>query len=180
MTVITKVSIKQRQWRGYDDPGLPVGMYWSADSVVGDATGGFQTVQFIFRAEANPLTGRFFNIEQYVVNKGGSDQSGVMKVSNFESVSPSGLINFERQIRLVANSPGDFDLSLSPDLSFSTPIFLGSPDALKDLEAQVNFRFVNVDTEQLVVSIQGYIWEARSVMSEGGLRRPADSLYGSR
>lgn len=179
MTVVAQTGIFQRTWRGYDDPGLPVGMYMSSTSVLGDTSGGSSTIQFIFRAEAAPVTGRFYNIEQLDVNRVGTQQrEGFLQSFNFESVGPTGLVNFERRLVLEPNN-GTFGSALDHgQLGFRLPLFLGSPQALADLEAQVNIGFNNADGVTILATIQGYIWEPRSIMAEGGLRRPIDSLYG--
>lgn len=177
MTVSADVGIRQRTWAGYTDPGLPVGMYRSEQVVTGDVSGGVMLVQFIFRAEANAVTGRFYNIEQLEVMRAGVAVNGNLQTFNFERVGPSGLVNMEHRLRLELDG-GTFGSSLDMDASVEMPLFLGSPQALADLEAQVNIIFPNTNAVAMAAIIQGYIWEPRSILAEGGLRRPVDSLYG--
>jgi len=61
---------------------------------------------------------------------------------------------------------------------FPLPLFLGGAAPVPALAAQVEVGTNNVNMATLLVTIQGYIWEPRSVQAEGGLRRPIDSLYG--
>jgi len=177
MTVAGETGIAQRIWRGYDDPGLPVGMYRALTSVTGDMSGGNMLITFIYRNLGDSLTGRFYNIEQLEVNRTGSPTNGFLQSENFETVGPTGLINFERRIRLDA-SGGSFVNAMNPGESVKLPLFLGSSQAVPALAAEVNIGFANTNLLVLVASIQGYIWESRSIMAEGGLRRPQDSLYG--
>jgi len=153
-------------------------MYRAEGTVTGDVSGGLELVQFIFRAESNPVSGRFFNIEQLAVMRVGSATNGFLQTFNFEEVAPTGLVNMEYHLRLELDI-GTFGSALDgKNGGPALPLFLGSPDAVADLEAQVNIGFTNVDGVALAAMIQGYIWEPRSIMAEGGLRRPVDSLYG--
>jgi len=177
MTVIGDSGISQRMWRGYDDPGLPVGMYLASQTVVGDVSGGNMLIIFTFRDEAEPVSGRFYNIEQLEVMRSGAPINGFLQSINFEAVGPTGLVNFERRLRLE-DDRGTFGNALDPGASVRFPLFLGSAQAVAALTASVNIGFPNADALVLAVSIQGYIWEARSILAVGGLRRPLDSLYG--
>lgn len=178
MTVTAKLHVSQRPWRGYLDPGLPVGMYIASGTVLGDGSGGNEVIQFIFRGEGNSVTGRFYNIEQLEVMRASTvAQNGFLESFNFESVGATGLVNYERHLRVEVDED-NFGTALDQSTGPKMPLFLGSAQALADLEAQVNVGFKNGLNITLAASIQGYIWEARSVMAEGGLRRPADSLYG--
>lgn len=177
MSVVVADAINIRPWRGYDDPGLPVGMYFAQNSVTGDATGGGQTVIFEFKGENEPVSGRFFNIEQ--MNAFFSDvntRAASMLINNFETLGPVGLVN--RQYRLQLENNLNSVAALNADTFLPLPLFLGSVAPVASLAAQVEFRVPNVDLTSWVVTIQGYIWEPRSVQAEGGLRRPTDALYG--
>lgn len=152
-------------------------MYLASTSVTGDASGGRMTVQFIFRPEGTPVSGRFYNIEQIDVMRTGGASSGVLQSFNFEAVGPTGLVNFERPLRVIDDN-GNFGNALDLFQGPKLPLFLGSGQAVASLEAQVNIGFTNTLGVVLAAAIQGYIWEPRSILAVGGLRRPIDSLYG--
>lgn len=177
MAVISQVRVLQRIWRGYDDPGLPVGMWVSSTSVLGDASGGNISIEVIFRGANQAVTGRFYNIEQIAVVKTGMAASGGIQYLNFEEPGPTGLVNFEDRLRLDP-AVGQFGQALTPSNSVRLPVFLGSTQAVPGIATVVAISFLNAIGETLAARLQGYIWEARSVMAEGGLRRPLDSLYG--
>jgi len=177
VTVSVTDLITPRPWRGYDDPGLPVGMYFAQNAVTGNASGGDMIVFFTFKEEGGPITGRFYNVEQYnVFHSASAGKSGHMVATNWESVSPAGLVNRQWRYELAANADGGS--AEKGDVYIPMPLFLGAAAPLVDLKSTLEFGIDNVDLTSLVVSIQGYIWEARSMQAEGGLRRPADSLYG--
>lgn len=178
MTVSVTNVVVPRPWRGYDDPGLPVGMYFAQNAVTGDMTGGDMSVFFVFKAAGSPVSGRFFNIEQ--INVFHSDTTAKachVVATNWESVSPAGLVN--RQWKLQLSTNANNVSAMNDQMYLPLPLFLGQAAPVASLEAQVEVGIDNVTVTSLIVSIQGYIWEPRSVMAEGGLRRPTDSLYGS-
>lgn len=175
MSVVADFPVIQRPWAGYDDPGLPVGMWIAQGTVSGDMTGGDASVVFVFKPAGNPLGGRFYNIEQLEVHTtNASVNEGGLLFNNFEIVGTTGLVN--RLTHLSLESDGITDAGLIPG-DLQLPIFIGRPQ-LVDLEAAVQVRLANTTIEVLFATIQGYIWEPRSLLVAGGLRRPPDSLYG--
>lgn len=153
-------------------------MYFAQNAVTGDASGGDMIVFFIFKGEGEPVSGRFFNIEQFNAFHSTTGLKAIhMQANNWESVSPAGLVNRQWRGELEDNANGVSCLNQA--LEFPLPLFLGQAAPLVDLEAQFEVGIDNIDLSSLVISIQGYIWEPRSVQAEGGLRRPTDSLYGA-
>jgi len=177
VTVSTSDSIRIRPWRGYDDPGLPVGMYVAQGATLGDASGGDRIIFFDFKGEGNPVSGRLFNIEQInVIATGATAQVGHMVANNWESVSAVGLINRQWRFNLVNNNNGFAAMDEREYLPM--PLFLGAVAPIPSLAADIEIGTDNEDGDTLLATIQGYIWEARSIQAPGGLRRPTDSLYG--
>ncbi len=177
MTVAVTNAISIRPWRGYDDPGLPVGMYIAQNAVTGDASGGNMTVIFIFKPEGEPVSGRFFSIEQFDAHHSSAGLfTGFAVANNFETLGPVGLVN--RQWRYVVSDNRNGVGALNSDIYMPLPLFLGSAAPVASLSAQFEVGVDNIDLSSYVVTIQGYIWEARSIQAPGGLRRPVDSLYG--
>ncbi len=177
MTVSVSNAISIRPWRGYDDPGLPVGMYFAQNSVVGDATAGDMSIFFEFKGEGEPVSGRFFNVEQInAFHSNQSSRAGHIVANNWETIGPVGLVNRQWKFQLVDNA--NDVAAMSDTLYFPLPLFLGSVAPLASLAADLEVGTANIDLASLTVTIQGYIWEPRSIQAPGGLRRPVDSLYG--
>lgn len=177
MTIVSNNNVQQRTWRGYDDPGLPVGMYIAQGLVTGNGTGGQMEVIFQFRNEGSAASGRFYNIEQVECQISATTTREIfIKATNWDIIGPAGLINREWSAQ-VTNNNNDI-AAMATIRQFPLPIFLGITSPVPSLAAQIEVGSVNVDLTALTATIQGYIWEARSVMAEGGLRRPVDSLYG--
>jgi len=176
VTINANFPVVQRPWKGYEDRGLPVGMWVAQGSVQGDASGGQMTVAFNFKGEGEALGARFYNLEQIEVHTtANSVANGGLVIENFDIVATTGLIN--RQKHLAIESDGTTDASLRDGEGPRLPIFLGRPQ-LVDLATDLRVAIPNALNEVLFFTGQEYIWEPRSLLTDGGLRRPLDSLYG--
>jgi len=176
MAVAGIVTVTQRPWQGYSDPGLPVGMWVSQGTVLGDASGGNQSVIMRFKEEGDPLGARFYNIEQMEVHSTrqvGALRAGLL-IENFDIISSTGLVN--RQIHIAMQTDGITDSAMISG-NMKVPIFMGRP-TLVGVSSQLTARTLNTLNETWFFTAQGYIWEPRSLLVDGGLRRPLDSLYG--
>jgi len=176
MTISTLFTITQRVWRGWRDPGLPVGAYIAATTVQGDASGGRQLVIFQYALEGDPVSGRYYNIEQLTSHISTFTAiNGGLTATNWESVGPTGLADRVWALRYETD---DVNLAALAERQPQVPVFLGTPQPVPALASQVSIGIPNVLNRVLFAQIQGYIWEARSVNVDGGLRRPVESLYG--
>jgi len=177
MSVTFNAPVSRRQWRGYDDPGLPVGMWFSQGAVTGDVSGGDMTVITTFHFEGDGISGWFYDLEQMnIFNSDTTTKGGHIIANNFETLGPVGLVN--RQWRFELENNGNDVSALNEGTHVPLPLFLGSVAPVQSLASSLEIGINNIDLSSLIVTIQGYIWEPRSVQAEGGLRRPADSLYG--
>jgi len=177
MTVSANATIRNRSWRGYDDPGLPVGMYFGQTAVTGDATGGNMNVFFEFKGEGDPVNGRFYNLEQLnIFHSDTTAKTGFVVANNWETIGDVALVNRQWRYELEGNKNGV--TAITNQTHFPLPLFLGSAAPVPALACSLQVGVDNIDVTSLIVTIQGYIWETRSIFAEGGLRRPVDSLYG--
>lgn len=178
MTISAQVTITQRLWRGWDDPGLPVGAYIASQTVTGDASGGTQIVFFDFAGEGDPVSGRYYNVEQLTAHHSdAATVEGTMRAINWESVGPTGLADRIWSLSFITDGVGDSGLNYSR-ISGIFPVFLGQPQPVPALASTLDVRIANSLNRVLFAQIQGYIWEPRSNMVDGGLRRPVEALYG--
>lgn len=175
MTISAVFPVIQRPWKGYEDRGLPVGMWIAQGTTLGDASGGANNVIFVFKAEGEPLGARFYNIEQIEAhNTLPTNADAMLVIENFDIVGPTGLVNRRSHFNLLASVS---DAALSAQEHTLLPIFLGRPQ-LVGLSSQIRLEGTNTLNETQFFTAQGYIWEPRSLLEDGGLRRPLDSLYG--
>lgn len=177
MSITASVTITPRVWRGWLDPGLPIGAYIASQTVTGDVSGGDQIVFFDFALEGLPVSGRYYNLEQLTSHfSDDATVAGSMRAINWESVGPTGLA--DRQWATIYQGDGVTDAQLSAQTLPKFPVFLGQAQAIPDLRTTLELRIANVLNRVLFVQIQGYIWEPRSILVDGGLRRPFEALYG--
>jgi len=178
MTVIGVGPVQPRMWRGYDDPGLPVGTYISQGLVIGDASGGTMEVEHQFKLAGIPGSARFYNIEQLnVFSTELLQDSGFMIFVGFEDL-PTINVTVQRWTFALINDGGSFTTMGFGQFPL-LPVFIGqsTPDA--SVLAAVRLGTPNKGAGIILQSvIQGYIWEPRSTQAPGGLRRPLDALYG--
>jgi len=178
MTVTGETNIAFRSWRGFDNPSYPVGMYIANFVVIGDATGGVMRILFPFKEDGQRADGRFYNIEQmsaFVSINPGIPIEGSIRVLGFDSVGP--FIIGEQNYRFDLVGAGSV---ISAAQNFPVmPLFLGQTGRLEGTSSELQVQTGNLLAVIFAVTIQGYIWEPRSILAEGGLKRPPDVLYGS-
>lgn len=180
MTIVANFPFRRLPYRGYDDPSLPVGIWWGSGTVVGDASGGTAQVRFEFAAEGVPVSGDIFNLEQLsVLLSVLANEDGFLTTVGLAPAS--NLPAFDRiwalELGAIGSGSGNSALSFNrPQL----PLFLGTRRGDVD---DVALLAVGVDnptvTDSLSASAMGYIWEARSILAPGGPQRPARSLFGA-
>lgn len=179
MSVSVRTVVIPRLWRGYEDPGLPSGGYIANLIAVGNATGGQVTLNFDFKPQLESASGRYYNIEQINMFKTSTTTAQVaMQINQFEEVGRIAISTRRERFGLFTDDNGhaaiDYGTSDAPPM----PYFLGKSTRTVSLFAVVIFGIANVDLVVYSVTISGFIWEPRSTMMPGGLRRPIDSLYG--
>lgn len=180
MTIIAAQRIRRLPYRGYDDPRLPVGMWWGSATVVGDASSGTMQVSFEFSAEGDPPTGDIYNLEQ--ISALISDDTAREGFLTTVGMTPSrGLPGFDRSWRLRYEDQGvqNGNTALDFRVGIGKPLFIGTLRGGVDAVGAIRAGLNNLTaTDSLSVSMMGYIWEARSVLAEGGPQRPSNSLFG--
>lgn len=177
MSVIADSAIVPRMWRGFDDPSYPVGTYISNFVIIGDATGGNMQIQFPFKIEGAPATGLLYNIEQisaFVSVNTGIPFEAFIRILAFEALGP--FIIGDRSYRFDLQG-GSSVLSMGTNFP-PMPLFLGASARLASSFSVVQIGTGNLNATILSIDIQGYVWEPRSILAEGGVKRPADNLYG--
>ena len=174
--------MRRRIWRGYDDPGLPSGMWYGWVQGTGDVSGGSIILDVTLEpAEAGPvvpgLSGVHYSLENIVVQSTfNSTTNGILRLINLTPPEAGALYTKQYTVGYSANEPGDAAMLIGTQL-LQRPLFLGSRQLVSTVAA-LRFEVDNTDAEVIVFWAEGYLWEARSISAPGGLRRPVDSLYG--
>jgi len=178
MSVTAVAPVSPRAWRGYDDPGLPVGAYISLGLGIGDGSGGVLQIEHQFKIANTAGSGRFYNIEQFnAFSTEATEVNGFLFAVGFEEL-PTANVTVQRWAWVSRTDGGGFTVAQYTQLP-DFPIFIGQSSPQASVLAAVRVGHANPGAGLVLQSvIQGYIWEPRATQAEGGLRRPVESLYG--
>lgn len=174
MTVNATELVRFRQFRGYEDPSLPL-LYWAATvSVVGDGSGGQRQLSMIFNPSTAPRPPLFYSLEQLTIfDSDNNAKAGVLEAINLDDVGGITMI-MTRVMPLVAgltqSGPTVVDLEAIQGYYIGGAVDAGT-------ETRLGFRSTNVTGTVLVANAQGYAWGPRSILAPGGLQRPVQGLY---
>ncbi len=178
MSVAIAFRVETRPWRGYDDPGLPTGLWLGQGTQVGDGTGGVNQIDLVFKLSGQALDGRVWSLDQLSVASGVSaDVSGTLITQNMDFLSPSRALASVQWTFTLLNGVTNGDAQ-TPLNALTKPIILGAANSV-GLGAALRCQVDNADPGALTVTAGGYIWGPRSVLAEGGLRRPAQGMFGA-
>lgn len=116
MAVLGSAIIRQRLWRGYDSPGLPVGMWASWVNVQHDVSGGDAVAAILFQpgeGTGSRVDGRFYNVEQLeIFSTLSTNPVASLLIVNFSIRIDGALTNREITIPLGANEGGEHGIRL--------------------------------------------------------------------
>jgi len=175
MSVIIDAHVAPRSWRGFDSPGMPIGTWIGHNALIGDATGGTMTIQFVFKEEGQAVTGLFYSIEQF----------DIFTTSHLNTFGGIRVLGFEQTPFIIGERHGHFFLDptgpvFSGGHSFpTTPYFVGQSHFLRSGGSFVTVTLTNQNITVLSAVLMGYIWEPRSILAEGGLQHPTTALWGT-
>jgi len=180
MAVVGSFNYDIRPYTGYSDPGLPIASYIAQGGLVGDASGGNVIFTFIMMTEQEEKITEMFNLEELELDTDGAGEAFLMETVNMDSLSRNRSASKRKWQGATIAFGSD---SASPFLHLSTfrPMWLGSPNLdARAGTAGLRFSFANTDLRLYAVTIQGYIWSSRSILADGGPRRPlGGGLFGS-
>jgi len=170
-----------RPYAGYAAPGLPDGFWAVHASVLGDATGGLQSINIRFSASVQPSVSALWNLEQLIASHSNPSNSTIRidfgNMDIFPVGSSTGALT--KQAGAILNALPVFTATeaLRINQLIDKPIFLGA--AGKAVNGDIAFDMDNVDATSFSIFAQGYFWGPGALNAEGGPQRPPNSLYGS-
>jgi len=165
-----------RPYRGFDNPAFPVAHWVAGEFVIGDLSGGTSDFTIVFKPGGQPLSGRLFNIEELSISESAN-------AGEFRSLQSIGMDRFNPllgpttwDLAFVLQS-GNFEATQPAILANAFPAFLGAAVSVASVAA-LQYTGTNSNGNIVRLRAMGYIWEARSILAEGGPQRPPTALYG--
>jgi len=178
MAVEIATSVRRARYQGSTDPALPTGSWFAQVGVAGDASGGAHTLLFRFGAAGIRDT-NMYSVEKLMGSIGAAAPVNAMLAVVNMGQEPDVSDQFQ-SYDLFYNDNGvgiTPRVSIDPRSLLFLPLWLGEKQTLS-VDAQIRIEITNTDTVVSTIRMEGYIWSARSVLADGGPRRPPGSRYG--
>ena len=177
MTVVGTIQVESRRFSGWLDPRYPIGFWQAALIVTGDATGGLVSVELVFQTADGPerLNSQMYSVERIgVTTSTGGDRDA--RIGALNMGGPSNLGFSHSYAVFLQSLSGGQGTALDARFLTLIPWFLGS-QRLPGIVANLSVSLANFDTELVKFEAEGYRWDARSVLVDGGPQRPPTGLY---
>jgi len=168
-----------RPYTGYGDPSLPIATWIAQAGAVGDASGGVLNMTFPFQRDDDAQISELFNLETIAADTSTSvGREAILESFNMDTLAPNRpASNKFWRFRLNDASGISGFAAMDMDVANTLPFWLGSPNRVEG-DSGLRVRFANIDLLLYAVDLQGYIWGPRSVLADGGPRRPVGGLFG--
>ena len=186
MTQNNSLHFSRRAWAFPNIMGMPAGLWTAAGEAEGDASGGEQTYQHIFRNASNLLgDSNYYSIEHTMVRSTASASNGFrlringMDTGTGDVSNPDNPINREYALVLADTDVSTVDKSIEPR-NANIPIWVGTyQGAPTDLGDVIVATKNEGATETTGVYLSGFWWTPDATNAPGGLIRPPNSIYGA-
>jgi len=177
VTVAGEFRVDVRPYSGYDDPSLPIAAWIAQAGIVGDASGGSVFIDFLFQRSDDPQISELFNLEQLSADTStGVDRSFSIETLAMDTLAPNRPASPQKWADNVFNVSG-VGIAATSIRSTELPLWLGAPNRVEG-NGGIRIIFTNINLLLYAVTVQGYMWGPRSVLAQGGPRRPLDGLFG--
>ena len=178
MTLIANFRTETRPYSGYEDPALPMGSWIASGALVGNGSGGFLVMNFLFQFGQQPHNSQLYNVERVAAEVSvGTTQQGHIETRQMDNLAPGRPVGVQRWSFALTDDGADnaiIDLASQAGL----PMWLGQcQEAL--LECGVRVQFTNTNLLTYTVALQGYFWGPRSILAAGGPQRPPNGFLGN-
>ncbi|KKL74636.1 hypothetical protein LCGC14_2062960, partial [marine sediment metagenome] len=127
MSIGAVQAIQIQRFEGYADPRLPIGQWWGATTVTGDASGGIAFMQLNFSEVTTPvLNSNIYNFEAFTYSaQTQADTVGHISAANWVQPPGAGIVSFPYAIRILDTEQPSLSIASAEAYTFLT-VFLGS------------------------------------------------------
>jgi len=187
MTIALSMRFTRHSWAMPPIPGLPSGVWSASADDEGDASGGLQTFQHIFRNNSNNLGDtNLYNIEHVMLTSAAAGVTSCRMTIN--GMDPgTGQLSSPNPVDRVYGFPvtdlelnTGFDRAILASGNSFRPIWVGTysgPDT--DLGDMILATLNPTASNRTIVVVYGYYWAPSAVNAPGGIQRPANGIWGS-
>ncbi len=177
MSVAVRFRVDVRPYSAYDDPSLPIASWISQGGVAGDASGGIIVMDIPFQRDEGAQISELFNLEQLSFDtSSATNREGILSTVGMDSLAPNRPASPQKWQFFVESAVSLAISALDTD-SLLLPLWLGSPNR-NEGDGGLRIEIVNIDLLLYAFTLQGYMWGPRSVLAQGGPRRPVGGLFG--
>lgn len=177
MTVSATFRVDIRPYTGYSDPGLPVAAWIAQGGVAGDASGGLIFMNFNFQRDEDAQISELFSLDQMHADTSSSvSRIGLLETRNMDALSQNRPLTDQIWRFQTLGGPTGSGFSAIALIGDPLPFWLGAPNRVEG-ESGLRVTWLNIDLLLHLVTLQGYMWGPRSVLAEGGPRRPVGGLF---
>jgi len=178
LAIVGQINVESRRYSGWRDPRYPIAYWQGALAVTGNASGGLLGVDLVFQQANGParLNSQMYSVERFSI-KTSEQVSRTVRVAAINMGGPSNLgFSHSYSIELVTES-NFVQANVAANQFGMLPLFLGSQRGA-GVTASLSLVGANTDTVVYTFEAEGYRWDARSVLADGGPQRPPTGPYG--
>lgn len=176
MSIAAGIAIESRRYSGWIDPRYPIGYWQGALSLVGNASGGIIGLDLVFQPATSPALNRqLYSVERFSATQNdGTDLDYSVAAINMGGPSNVGFLH-QYAVRMIGRGGGGSGSLAGNDFTF-LPLFLGSQ---RSPGTTASFTLVGLNILDVLVTFEaeGYRWDPRSILVDGGPQRPPTGLY---
>ena len=176
MAVVTQQPVRRLFFGGSPTPGLPTGIWSALVTSTSDGTGGNNVASILFHLSGEPIGALLYHLGECHIIMTSAAASRAMGIQG-QNLGRDGIqFRYTAQFTLPRFvDTGEASLEPADALGLrgillGSPLFAGSTSSL-------DFETVNTDTEAVIVSARGYVWDQGALSVPGGPRMPANGLY---
>jgi len=173
MGVVTDLGVTLRRFNGWLDPRYPIGTTFNTGT-----GGGIQSISINFWNPATPLNANMYSLEQFWgLHSNRDGRSWSLRTFNMDSSPQGGSLDYGTSGTFTAGAGATgLEFVSAQDQAALQGIFLGRAID-KGLTSELVFSTDDTFAHILKAGFQGYYWDPRSVLVDGGPQRPPTGLY---
>ena len=174
MSVLEELQIVKREFRGFDDPSLPEGMWQGAVASLGNGSAGINAAALLFNQGTGvPRDPNFYSLDQIsCIDTFNSAQVFSISIVGFGEL---GIAGYSYAFQgLVFN--GTDNILPAPALAGFLPHWMGRQSAVS-VSSNIQMVTPNINAATITFHARGYWWGPRSINAPGGPSRPLQGIF---